>query len=765
MKKHLCWLCLAALLLTVSAAALTESPIGVNGELGNYRFALTGVRFDGAAYGGTETVVLSFDFTNGSEFTISGNPLIIRAYQGDAELYDLRSMFDEYPEIPAGGDMPFEVPFRVDNEWSDVRYTVEVYNHEEHGQLEYTLPYGDIGGGCTPLSIETYTLGADVLPTIPAVVGQRECIMSGASSWGSQEYTYKSAAVRDDLSAYIDVLCTEYGFDAAYDALMTEPGSGELTAASKESGKTLQILLDWTEDTYHIQIAQIEPAAAPVPAPAGPDPDIIARGRALMDDGQYEEASSLFDEALFEHPEIAAYHGGCGEALAGLGRYEAAWAALDTAISIDPTNWEYHNDLGAVFNLMGMPGDAIVVLETAITLNPTTDLAHWNLAGVQLELGEPVEAAFTCLKGLAIFPESANLWFLGGEAQFAQGEYQEAFGAYDQAIAYGYKIENIENYQAAKEHATGPAALFDDDVSLFTCAAYGNRSDCVMIGGFIISRGYSEETQRYCLISQGPDGARTALTDTLPAAIIPAGDSFIYYGKDAQGRFGWVIRKPGNGPARLDLGLYDEVFYADMDAIWYYTIIGEEISIRTLSRKDGAHKGIARTTGHVVALMEDSGPLIVNFYKNLVQQRVDGKIAPLYQPDEPLLSVSSIGRTIWVEREREFGLWAEGGPSWWLPGNIVSMTGTTDQFVLLLSYPGSSTYDVVAFNDIYGAYARVGEVPATPDAFVEIQPGRSLTVWSPIQSLLFDMPPANEWIPYGYYDAEGARADMLEGGC
>lgn len=305
---------------------------------------------------------------------------------------------------------------------------------------------------------------------------------------------------------------------------------------------------------------------------------------------------------------------------------------------------------------------------------------------------------------------------------------------------------------------TPPPALFDEGVRDITCAAYGNRVDYAHIGGWIVSRGYLMDLEQYCLIGQEPGGRRAALTDTLPASFVPAGDALIYYGKDAKDKYNWVIRKPGEAPEKLSLGISDEVFYADADYIWYYTRVGEETSIRRLARKGGEKKGFGRTKGSPLVMLESGGVLVTDFDKNRIETWKDGKATTVYQPEKPIISVSSAGNSVWVEHEREFGLLEDGALAWRLPGHIVSMTGTTDQFVILLSFPGSNEYDVMIFNDRYRAYARVGYVPASENAFVELQTGRQMTVWGPEKSLIFDIPPADEWIPYGYYDMESARA-------
>lgn len=306
-------------------------------------------------------------------------------------------------------------------------------------------------------------------------------------------------------------------------------------------------------------------------------------------------------------------------------------------------------------------------------------------------------------------------------------------------------------------------ALFDDGICDITCAAYGNRVDYARIGDWVVRRGYLMEREMYCLIGQAEYGEPVALTDTLPGSFVPAGDAVVYYGKDADGRYNWVIREPNaEKPVRLDLGISDEVFYADEESIWYYTSIGAEKSIRKLSRKSGQREGIARTSGVVLVKMDAGGILAVDFDANeltLVKDSKDGKDSLLYKPEEPIVSVTSGGRSVWVQHDgREFGLLEDGALGFRLPGNIVGMAGSTDQYVFLLSFPGSAEYDVMMFNDLYRAYTHVGYAPASEDAFVELQPDGTIIVWGPEKSLIFDIPPAEAWIPYGFYDVETAQA-------
>jgi len=299
--------------------------------------------------------------------------------------------------------------------------------------------------------------------------------------------------------------------------------------------------------------------------------------------------------------------------------------------------------------------------------------------------------------------------------------------------------------------------FFDEGVRAITGNEYGNRVHYAQIGDWTVSLGYMVEEERYCVIGQGPDGARAALTDRMPGngKIVPAGDGFIYYGEDQNGKHNWVFRKPGEEPKKLELGITDEVFFADAEYIWYYTHVGAEISIRRLTRKGNAKKGFGRTTGFVYAMMESGDALVADLHKNRVQTWKDGRGTTLYEPEAPILSISTVGRSVWVGHEHEIGLLENGALDFRLPGYVAGMAGTTDQFVLLLSFPEGTDYEVLLLNDVYQAYARLGYVLASESAFIELQSDGDITVWGPEQSVTFVIPPAEAWIPYGFYEPGG----------
>lgn len=122
-----------------------------------------------------------------------------------------------------------------------------------------------------PASPDTYVFGADKLASVPAIVGQREWVKPQPGD-DEHQYAYLSGTVRDDLLAYINYL-GELGFEVVRGASLSEPGDGELVAASKDAGQQLHVGLSWGQDGYSIHLtksgeqnARHDPAATEEPA-------------------------------------------------------------------------------------------------------------------------------------------------------------------------------------------------------------------------------------------------------------------------------------------------------------------------------------------------------------------------------------------------------------------------------------------------------------------------------------------------------------------
>ena len=64
--------------------------------------------------------------------------------------------------------------------------------------------------------------------------------------------------------------------------------------------------------------------------------ELVTKGQSMMDDGKYDEALSLFEQALLlnqDDPDLWNYK---GVALRSLGRYEESMECFNKSLEIDP---------------------------------------------------------------------------------------------------------------------------------------------------------------------------------------------------------------------------------------------------------------------------------------------------------------------------------------------------------------------------------------------------------------------------------------------
>ncbi|MCL1854713.1 MAG: tetratricopeptide repeat protein [Clostridia bacterium] len=335
---------------------------------------------------------------------------------------------------------------------------------------------------------EPFVFGEDMLDSVTAIVGFRECTGSDSGSgmgYEQQAFNYKSPSVRDDLIAYTDHLIG-MGFEVVQGAPLDVPGSGVLVGQSASPGAKLQVDLSWTEADYRISVTKKIPVAGGDNPET--DPGLLARGQALLDAEAYEEALALFDEAAAESGDAAECHYYRGLALAHLlrdeeaerafsnavridpenaryldeygssmiytGKVQDAYEAIDKAVTLEPLNGEYRGDRGFVLFLLNRPDEALADLEQAIQLAPDYANAYYFAAIIQQERGALEEVASHCEAYLARVPIADEVWLMLGDARMEQGRYTEALAAYDGAVANGYYVaSDIANYAEAKEKA------------------------------------------------------------------------------------------------------------------------------------------------------------------------------------------------------------------------------------------------------------------------------------------------------------------------
>lgn len=309
-------------------------------------------------------------------------------------------------------------------------------------------------------------------------------------------------------------------------------------------------------------------------------------------------------------------------------------------------------------------------------------------------------------------------------------------------------------------------ALFDEGVRRITGSAWGCKVDFAYVGGWAVNRGYFDGNYRITGVSP-LDGSRVALSDTDPMSFVSTGDAIVYFGEITKGDYGWMSLVPGERiPLKLPLDARAEVFCADDRYIWYYTSgSGESETIGRMAHDGSGKKKIGTVKGRVVTMLPGGEALLVNFSKNRVQLWKNGAYETIYSPDEPILSVVTVGKGIWVEHADGYGLLTDGELSFRMPGRIMGTAGSSDQLALLvLPYEDAEFFDVYLFNELYRAYAGVGRVKRSDNStFIELQQDQMI-VWGPEESLIFEYPVPELWLPYGYYDFASAENFLSDEG-
>ncbi len=308
---------------------------------------------------------------------------------------------------------------------------------------------------------------------------------------------------------------------------------------------------------------------------------------------------------------------------------------------------------------------------------------------------------------------------------------------------------------------SGGSALFNATVRNYTYSERGNASDYLWIDGWAITRGYLQSEDRFCAIGRkGAFETPLPLSNTFPQAIIPAGNAFIFFSKNDKDDLCWMIQEPGKEPKKV-LGISDSVIYADETQILYLTVgtgDGTNISLRSIDRKTNKMEGLARFEALTwpTAMLPDKSVLIYNQGENRVEAWKDGKTETLFETEEPLFGVYLFGKDVWAQFEHEIGLLENGNINFRIPGSVESVYQANGMAAVILSFPGSSEYDLVLINDLQKAYVRAAYIPAALTA-VEFHENEKLSVCQVEEKFEFDVPAESEWIPFGYYDVASAR--------
>jgi tetratricopeptide (TPR) repeat protein len=154
---------------------------------------------------------------------------------------------------------------------------------------------------------------------------------------------------------------------------------------------------------------------------------LIWLGRALLDQGRREEASSVFARALEQQPNLAAAHEGMGRAALASGRFADAVEHLEAALTRDPVASAVHYPLGLAYRGLGRTADAASHLRLRGDVAPAVpDPLMAEVAGV--------------LDSAVVFERQGDRALTRGDARAAVAAFRRALTLAPERVAIKQKL-------------------------------------------------------------------------------------------------------------------------------------------------------------------------------------------------------------------------------------------------------------------------------------------------------------------------------------
>ncbi len=235
-------------------------------------------------------------------------------------------------------------------------------------------------------------------------------------------------------------------------AQTTTPGAHQQKSSPKDAGNLYLKAKRYQEAlTVFEQALQLDPD------------DAVAyngKGLAFFELKRYQEALAAFEQAVVLNPKFVHAYGNKGMALYELKRYQEALPALVKAIQLDSTNAVVYNGKGLVLDEFERHEEALFAYERAIELNPKFANAYGNKGMALYKLQRYQEALPAIERAIQLNPTNAPAYNLKGHILRELGRYKQAFQAYDRAIQLdpknsmafnnkGLALSNLGRYKEA----------------------------------------------------------------------------------------------------------------------------------------------------------------------------------------------------------------------------------------------------------------------------------------------------------------------------
>jgi tetratricopeptide (TPR) repeat protein len=213
-----------------------------------------------------------------------------------------------------------------------------------------------------------------------------------------------------------------------------------------ESGVAREVADDVTQSLV-LHLSRPQPSALIPDAATPPGPvdktafqQLIRRANKSLAQRAYDEAVSLYEQALEIDPSSPEAVNNLGASLSYLGRDEEAEQCFRQSIALKPDYVEAHGNLGSLLRQKGDFVGAEAALRRALKLRPTLADARTDLGLTLTSLGRLRDARACFAKALKSAPRSLKALYGVGQIATLEGRFEEADATFKRIIELDPKM-------------------------------------------------------------------------------------------------------------------------------------------------------------------------------------------------------------------------------------------------------------------------------------------------------------------------------------
>lgn len=154
----------------------------------------------------------------------------------------------------------------------------------------------------------------------------------------------------------------------------------------------------------------------------------------LYNEQKYEEALSVFEEAIGLNPDNWAYYFNIGLTYKKLNRLPEARQAFEKAANLNPQSFSSNKELGELLAKEGDFERAADYYLRAVEINPADPDGHYNLGVCLANLGKGDEALVQFQKTVELKPDYSEAYFQLGSLYISQNKTQEAISSLEKFL-------------------------------------------------------------------------------------------------------------------------------------------------------------------------------------------------------------------------------------------------------------------------------------------------------------------------------------------